>query len=70
MEKVIYKNPKSLAFRVFLRYLRVFVAGGIATMATVVISGYSINDFKTYLIALLSGFISGGLAALDKALRG
>jgi len=70
MEKVIYKNPKSLAFRVFLRYLRVFVAGGIATMATVVISGYSLNDFKTYLIALLSGFISGGLAALDKALRG
>jgi len=70
MEKVIYKNPKSLAFRVFLRYLRVFVAGGIATMATVVISGYSLNDFKTYLVALLSGFISGGLAALDKALRG
>lgn len=70
MEKVIYKNPKSLAFRVFLRYLRVFVAGGIATMAAVTLNGFSFKDLETYLVSLIGAFIAGGLAALDKALRG
>ena len=68
--QVTYKNPKSLAFRILLRGLRVFVAGGLATMAAVSLNGFSIKDLETYLVALIGAFIAGGLAALDKAFRG
>jgi len=60
----------SLAKRVFLRFLRIFVVGGLAALTTIPIAGYTWKDLQTWLVALIVAFISGGLAALDKGLRG
>jgi len=60
----------SLAERVFLRFLRVFVIGGLSAVITIPITGYTWKDLQTWIVALVAAFISGGLAALDKALRG
>ena len=70
MENDSKRGNASLAYRVFLRFLRVFVAGGLGSMATVTMVGYSWSDFRAWIVALLAAFISGGLAALDKGLRG
>lgn len=57
-----------------IRFLRGCVAGAIATMMTVAIPNYqSWNDIQIWLTSLLMagivGGISGGILALDKALR-
>jgi hypothetical protein len=69
MEQTIEK-PTSLAYRVFLRGLRTFVAGGLGTMIAISFNGFTFKDLETYLVALIGAFITGGLAALDKAIRG
>jgi hypothetical protein len=56
------------------RFARGFVAGFVATASTVIIPNIStINDFGSWIYALclagLVGAISGGLLALDKAVR-
>lgn len=74
MEDTLITNPKSLTFRVLLRFIRGFVAGAIASMATIVIfTGNGWSELKTWLIALslagLTGGITGGIMALDKYFR-
>jgi hypothetical protein len=65
---------KSLVYRVFLRFLRGFVAGAISSMVLVVsYSGSDWSELRSWLsllvVAGVSGGISGGLLALDKAIR-
>lgn len=56
------------------RFLRGFIAGAIASLAAIVpVSFQSLNDIKAWLflamMAAVSGGVSGGLLAFDKALR-
>ena len=58
----------------FKRFLRGGIAGAVGSMATLVpFSGSSLVEIKTWLfmlaIAGATGFISGGILALDKFLR-
>ncbi len=58
---------------VALRFVRGFVAGGIASMVLVLQAGVMINsveDLKQLGAALSVAFITGGLLALDKLIRG
>jgi len=69
-EEIKIQNPKSLVYRVMLRLVRIFVAGGLAGTTGVIICGLDLASLKTWLIALLVAFLTGGLAAIDKAIRG
>jgi hypothetical protein len=74
MEDQTIVEFKSLAYRVFLRFLRGFMAGAISSMVLVVsYSGSDWGEVKSWLsllvIAGVSGGISGGLLAIDKAIR-
>jgi len=56
-----------------LRFARVFVSAGIAQVS-VILATNPLTDFtpqvlKAWLLLLITSFISGGLAALDKAIR-
>ena len=70
MKTMEYQNPRSLAYRVALRFGRIFLAGGISAMASIVVAGLSLQEVQTYLLALAIAFVGGGIAALDKAVRG
>lgn len=56
-----------------LRFLRVFVAAGIAqalvVLAATPLSSFDPDSLKNWLGILITSFLSGGLAGLDKALR-
>jgi len=56
------------------RFIRGFIAGAVGSMITVgVFAGSGLNDLKQWGILLgvaaISGGITGGLLALDKAIR-
>ncbi len=56
---------------VALRFLKGFLAGGIAGAVLVIKAGVvvaSVDDLKKFGFALLAGFITGGLLATEKAL--
>jgi len=57
-----------------IRFIRGFIAGAVGSMITVgVFAGSGLNDLKQWGILLgvaaISGGITGGLLALDKAIR-
>ena len=60
----------SLGRRLALRFVRVFVSGFLTGALVVApLAGFGIADLQTWLIALLAGGVTGGLTALEKALR-
>lgn len=61
---------KKLLFSVFKRFTRAFVSGAITTMIAVpMFTDFTLTDVKAWLIALIAAAITGGLMALDKAIR-
>ncbi len=57
---------------IFLRFLRGFVAGGIASVIPLLAGVVDVNDptvLKKTLISLGIAFVTGGIQALDKLLR-
>lgn len=72
--KVEIEKPKSLAYRVFLRFARVFVLAGIAQVGVVLVANplteLSLKSLETWVAMLITAFIAGGLAGLDKGIRG
>ena len=57
-----------------IRFLRGFIAGAVGSMITVgVFAGTNLTDFQQWIgllgIAAMAGGITGGLLALDKAIR-
>lgn len=74
MEDTLIQNPKSLLYRVLLRFARGFMAGAVSSMLLVgVFAGNSWAELNTWLIALalsgVSGGITGGIMAIDKLIR-
>lgn len=71
--KKITVEYTSLLNRILLRFARVFVSGGLASMALQLAQAPSFSTFaelKPWLISLAIGFLSGGIMALDKWNRG
>ena len=61
---------KDLFWRVFRRFIRAFIFGGIGAIAVVPYAGgYDIMSLKAWGITLLVAFITGGFMALDKLTR-
>lgn len=59
--------------RVVLRFIRTFMAGGLAAIAMQVANAptlATLTDFKMWGISLATGFVVGGILALDKMYRG
>lgn len=57
---------------VILRFIRGFVAGGIASVMVAISSGISfhnVGELKSVLLLLAMAFITGGFLATDKAVR-
>lgn len=55
-----------------LRFIRAFVAGGVANMIAIIASNGSISSLKDgqmWFLSLGVAFITGGLMAIDKLLR-
>lgn len=70
MTDITIENPKSLAFRVFLRFGRAFLAGGLAALFTVsALPGYTLADLRVWVLTLIIAFVTGGLQGLDKFVR-
>lgn len=58
--------------RAALRFARAFVAGGIASLVTMLAAGIPANDFRdlrNLAFPLTIAFLSGALQGLDKLLR-
>ncbi len=63
-------EKKELWLRVFKRFVRAFIFGGISAIAVVPYAGnFDIMSLKTWGIALLVAFRTGGFLALDKLTR-
>lgn len=61
---------KQFWLSVLKRFLRAFVSGAITGMLTVSpLTGLSWREIQMWLVALIMGGITGGLMAIDKALR-
>ena len=59
----------SLVYRVWLRFARTFVGGGLAAMTIQLAQAPSFSTFvelKPWLLSLAVGFLSGGIAAVEK----
>jgi hypothetical protein len=59
--------------RVILRFLRVFVSGGLAGLLVALAQAPQLNtleQLKTWMIVLFTAFLAGGIGAIDKAFRG
>lgn len=68
--KIEVEKIRSLSYRVGLRFLRVAFAGGIAAIVALPkVIDFSVEGLKAFGIAAIVAFISGALAALDKAIR-
>jgi len=58
--------------RISMRFLRGFIAGGMASIATFLSAGINVTSeegVKALLFALGTSFVAGGLLALDKLVR-
>lgn len=64
---------KDLILATLKRFLRVFVSTGIASIGMVIVANpltnLDLKSLETWVALLLTAFISGGLAGLDKAIR-
>jgi hypothetical protein len=62
-----------LWFRVLIRFVRVFVLAGIGQVGIVLaatpLTNFDPDNIKQWLGLLVTSFVIGGLAALDKAIR-
>lgn len=59
----------SLVYRVWLRFARTFVSGGLAAMTIQLAQAPSFSTFvelKPWLISLAVGFLAGGVSAVEK----
>lgn len=60
-------------FRVFMRFVRVFVFAGVAQVGLILtatpLSSFDPDKLKQWLGILVTAFVSGGIAAIDKAIR-
>ena len=57
---------------IFKRFLKGFLASGIASAVLVLSAGVTINsleDLKQFIVALFIAFFTGGLMAIEKTLR-
>lgn len=57
---------------VALRFLRAFVAGGLANAVSLTVASHSVSSLKemeVWIYSLAVGFVTGGLMAIDKLLR-
>jgi hypothetical protein len=57
---------------IFKRFLKGFIASGVATSLLVLSSGVVINsleDLKQFIVSLFVAFLTGGLMAVEKGLR-
>lgn len=52
---------------VLIRFVKGFVAGGLASIGMLLASGLPATDLRKLAIALLTAFLSGGLLAVEKA---
>jgi len=69
---IISVEPASLFKRLALRFIRTFISGGLASVTVQLATVPQLNtltEWKTYGVALLIGFMAGGLAALEKWTR-
>lgn len=58
--------------RIAMRFLRGFLAGGLASVATFLSAGVNVTDIegiKALSFALGTSFVAGGILALDKLVR-
>lgn len=63
----------SLSWRVFNRFIKVFIAGGMSALFIAMHQVPAISDFehfKTWIPVLAIAFMSGGIAALEKYISG
>ena len=64
---------KDLIIATLKRFLRVFVSTGIASIGIAIVANpltnLDLKSLETWVALLLTAFISGGLAGLDKAIR-
>ena len=61
---------KAYLLSVAKRFLRAFISGGLASVVLVpVLTGFSVAELKTWALAFVYAFITGGIMALDKAVR-
>lgn len=54
------------------RFLKGFLAGGLSSVVVILNAGVTISsiaDLKQFAVSLLLAFMTGGILALDKALR-
>lgn len=73
MKKLVKVGFSPLWKRALARFVRTFIFGGLATMSIQFIDAPTISTLsglKVWLFALIVGFLSGGIAAIDKAYRG
>jgi hypothetical protein len=57
---------------VLKRFVKIFIAGGVAGLSTAFVATPSFNtlaDLKMWMFTLITAFVSGGLAALEKYLN-
>jgi hypothetical protein len=64
---------KDLILSTLKRFVRVFVSAGIAQLAIIVVANplqnFDISSLKSWAVILITAFVSGGIAGLDKAIR-
>lgn len=61
---------KEYLLSVAKRFLRAFISGGLASIVLVpTLTGFSLTELKTWALAFVYAFITGGIMALDKAIR-
>lgn len=56
---------------VFNRFLKAFLAGGLASISALISAGVSFsntNELKNFIVVLIGAFFSGGIMALEKYL--
>ena len=69
MSKKVVVEYSSLLYRVWLRFARVFVSGGLAALTVQLAQTPNFStlaEVKTWGISLAVGFLAGGVAALEK----
>ena len=73
MTKTIKIDWAPLWKRALMRFARVFVFSGLATLGTLLATAPTVTtleDLKIWGLSLLVAFVSGGLAGIEKGYRG
>ena len=71
MKELTYATK--LIYATIRRFVRVFVSAGIAQLAIIVVvnplQNFDLSSLKGWAVILITAFVSGGIAGLDKAIR-